>query len=129
MPGGMSQPVRASAGRYEPGSRCEPVRAGAVRRASVLTDLWSLKTEFSRTIFSSSSISSLGRSAVMKAFTVTEMSSGSCVSDSAVCTTCTAIATTTTASTYSRRNRQAEGLLNSVCLHQMDNQERTRALR
>ena len=51
------------------------------------TDLWSLKTELSRTIFSSSSMSSLGRSAVMKAFTVTEMSSGSWVSDRAVCTT------------------------------------------
>lgn len=51
------------------------------------TYLWLLKTEFSRTIFSSNSISSLGRSALMKAFTVTETSSGSCVSDNAVCTT------------------------------------------
>ena len=32
-------------------------------------------------------MSSLGRSAVIKAFTVTETSSGSCVSESAVCTT------------------------------------------
>ena len=49
---------------------------------------WSLKREFSSsTIFSSSSMSSLGRSAVMKALTVTETSSGSCVSLSAVCTT------------------------------------------
>lgn len=48
----------------------------------------SLKTELSRTIFSRSSMSSLGRSAVMKALTVTETSSGSWVSESAVCTTC-----------------------------------------
>lgn len=49
--------------------------------------LCSLKTELSSTIFSSSSISSLGRSAVMKALTVTDTSSGSWVSDKAVCTT------------------------------------------
>lgn len=42
-----------------------------------LMHLCSLKTELSRTIFSSSSMSSLGRSAVMKAFTVTDTSSGS----------------------------------------------------
>lgn len=52
-----------------------------------LLHLCSLKTELSSTIFSSSSISSLGRSAVMKALTVTDTSSGSWVSDSAVCTT------------------------------------------
>ena len=46
--------------------------------------LWSLNTELSRTIFSRSSMSSLGRSAVMKAFTVTEISSGSWVSERAV---------------------------------------------
>lgn len=49
--------------------------------------LCSLKTELSNTIFSSSSMSSLGKSAVMKAFTVTDTSSGSWVSDRAVCTT------------------------------------------
>ena len=49
--------------------------------------LCSLNTELSRTIFSSSSMSSLGRSAVIKAFTVTDTSSGSWVSDKAVCTT------------------------------------------
>lgn len=49
--------------------------------------LWSLNTELSRTIFSRSSMSSLGRSAVMKAFTVTEISSGSWVSERAVWTT------------------------------------------
>lgn len=54
---------------------------------ATVTDLCSLNTEFSRTIFSNNSISSLGRSAVIKAFTVTEMSSGSWVSDRAVCTT------------------------------------------
>lgn len=52
------------------------------------TNLCSLKTELSKTIFSRSSISSLGRSAVMKALTVTDTSSGSWVSESAVCTTC-----------------------------------------
>ncbi|KAF3851320.1 hypothetical protein F7725_013092 [Dissostichus mawsoni] len=52
-------------------------------RAACLLYLCSLKTELSRTIFSRSSISSLGRSAVMKALTVTETSSGSWVSDSA----------------------------------------------
>lgn len=51
------------------------------------TNLCSLNTELSSTIFSSSSMSSLGRSAVMNAFTVTDTSSGSWVSDSAVCTT------------------------------------------
>lgn len=51
--------------------------------------LCSLNTELSRTIFSSSSMSSLGRSAVMKALTVTDTSSGSWVSVSAVWTTCT----------------------------------------
>lgn len=55
--------------------------------AETLFYLCSLKTELSRTIFSSSSISSLGRSAVMKALTETDTSSGSWVSDSAVCTT------------------------------------------
>lgn len=49
--------------------------------------LCSLNTELSRTIFSSSSMSSLGRSAVIKALTVTDTSSGSWVSDKAVCTT------------------------------------------
>lgn len=39
--------------------------------------LCSLKTELSNTIFSRSSMSSLGRSAVMKALTVTDTSSGS----------------------------------------------------
>ena len=53
----------------------------------MLSYLWSLKTELSRTIFSRSSMSSLGRSAAMKAFTVMVMSSGSWVSASAVCTT------------------------------------------
>lgn len=53
----------------------------------IYTNLCSLKTELSRTIFSNNSMSSLGRSAVMKAFTVTEISSGSWVSDRAVCTT------------------------------------------
>lgn len=52
-----------------------------------LLHLCSLKTELSSTIFSSSSISSFGRSAVMKALTVTDTSSGSWVSDRAVCTT------------------------------------------
>lgn len=50
---------------------------------------WSLNTEFSSsTIFSSSSMSSLGRSADMKALTVTDTSSGLVVSFRAVCTTC-----------------------------------------
>lgn len=49
--------------------------------------LCSLNTELSKTIFSNNSINSFGRSAVMKAFTVTETSSGSCVSDKAVWTT------------------------------------------
>src|SRR4029434_6322295 len=56
-----------------------------------VSHLCSLKTELSRTIFSSSSMSSLGRSAVMKAFTDTDTSSGSCVSGRAVCTTCVGV--------------------------------------
>jgi len=51
------------------------------------TYLWSLNTELSNTIFSNNSINSFGRSAAMNAFTVTEMSSASCVSDKAVWTT------------------------------------------
>lgn len=58
-----------------------------LQAASLFYNLCSLKTELSSTIFSSSSISSLGRSAVMKALTVTDTSSGSWVSDRAVCTT------------------------------------------
>ena len=57
-------------------------------KQQTITHLCSLKTEFSRTIFSSNSMSSFGKSAVMKALTVTDMSSGSWVSDNAVCTTC-----------------------------------------
>ena len=38
--------------------------------------LWSEKMVFSSTIFSNNSMSSLGRSADMKAFTVIEISSG-----------------------------------------------------
>ncbi len=56
--------------------------------SSGVTDLCSLNMEFSRTIFSRSSMSSLGRSAVMNVFTVTDTSSGSCVSGRAVWTTC-----------------------------------------
>ncbi len=50
--------------------------------------LCSLKMELSKTIFSRSSMSSLGRSAVMNALTVTDTSSGSWVSERAVWTTC-----------------------------------------
>lgn len=58
-----------------------------IQVTSSLSHLCSLKTELSRTIFSRSSMSSLGRSAVMKALTVTDTSSGSWVSDKAVWTT------------------------------------------
>lgn len=72
---------------WEGENRRGPRAEAASSRGTSTSHLCSLNTEFSRTIFSRSSISSLGRSAVIKAFTVTETSSGSWVSDRAVCTT------------------------------------------
>uniref|UniRef100_A0A915HHA1 Uncharacterized protein n=1 Tax=Romanomermis culicivorax TaxID=13658 RepID=A0A915HHA1_ROMCU len=47
----------------------------------------SAKALDSKTIFSNNSINSFGKSAAIKALTVVEISSGSCVSDRAVWTT------------------------------------------
>jgi hypothetical protein len=74
---------------------------------TISTHLWSLKTELSMTIFSSNSISSLGRSAAMNALTVTEMSSGSCVSANAVWTT------------YNLSSRYNKGVLNNSTICQL----------
>jgi hypothetical protein len=59
----------------------------AVRRRSFLRLLLSLNADGSRTIFSRSSMSSVGRSAERKALTVTETSSASVDSGTAVATT------------------------------------------
>jgi hypothetical protein len=56
----------------------------AVRMRRFCKFLFSENTEFSNTIFSNNSINSFGRSAVMKALTVMETSSGSRVSGRAV---------------------------------------------
>jgi len=59
----------------------------AVRMSRFCRFRLSENSEFCSTIFSSSSISSLGRSAVMKALTVVDTTSGFLVSGRATCTT------------------------------------------